>query len=379
MQRYARSFLRTFLTYFLWVFVVVQAFFGLALTVAVVTSRPYIPLSAFAVGFPDAVLTLLPVSLPFTVLVAGLLFVREVRSHGGFLSIQLAGRDPRPLHWPLLVFGVVLSLGMAMLHQSVLPMALWHTTHVVKTTASTTEALATRLARKPRFLSGYTASFGAVEEGRMRDFVMTSNAQDEEPLAVTAREAEIGLVDDGAVLEVRLTEGRYLRLGEQNEVKTNLRFGKLVLSLDAERLSLPSKRGLIPLKYYTDHELSLLPGQLVRLLRGGQIPSERRRARVAAVQSVRLLRFQSAALPLFVLLLVVMYLGVHAEGVRRYWLVGTFCMLLLLQQILIDARVDKKGPLDPTWLVLLPSAQAVLGLLAAPWLLRERKAAHAAG
>jgi len=127
----SRYFLAVFLTGFAWVLLLVHLFIALASLVGFLARYPFVPVATLVARLPDLVLLHLPISLPFSVLLGGILFSERIREHRGFLGIQLAGRDPRRYQAPILLVGVVLCALLFWLNTRVLPQVRFEAKHLV--------------------------------------------------------------------------------------------------------------------------------------------------------------------------------------------------------------------------------------------------------
>lgn len=363
----SRQLLGVFLSRFLWTLVLVLLFAALSSLLGFLTRYPYVPLTAIVASLPDFVLLLLPFALPFSALLGGCLFAARVRRHQGFLWIQLMGRDPRRYQVPILVFGGLVSLGLWGLSAAVLPHAQYRSGRLHSVVRDAPLELALRLVEEPRFFPGYRVDYEAVEDEALTGFSLVSRGR-AEPVAVTGARAELRRTEDGAFLELKLHEGRILRLEESGELDLNLAFDRLRIRFDVDRMAGPGKQGILDLKYYTDSEMDRLPAQARVLGRHGIPVGRTRKARIALVPAVRTIRLQTALMPFLFVWLVVLFLGVHLPGGagRRTAVVVVFCLAVLLTELLLlEIRARKPPPIRP-WVVLLPTIQVAAVTLA--WL-----------
>src|SRR5689334_19913652 len=105
----ARTFFAQFAGRFAWAFVFVQLFLGLCSLLVFSAGYPSVSPRILAASIPDILLLILPLSFTISCLGGGLLFFEEIRRAEGFLTIELAGRDPRRLQVSIVAFGLALS------------------------------------------------------------------------------------------------------------------------------------------------------------------------------------------------------------------------------------------------------------------------------
>jgi lipopolysaccharide export LptBFGC system permease protein LptF len=373
MRIYSLHFLGTFLRRFVWVFIFIKVFLGLCAFFAFLPKHPYVPLTRVIAGVPDLALALLPVSLPFSLVLAVVLFIEDVRRQQGFLWIQLAGRDPRLFQTGIIAFGALASLGLWGFNASVLPKIQFHSNYVLTRPEDTMVSLALRMEREPELLQGLQMDFRFEEGARLADFSLVS-ADEGAHMIVTAASAVPDLDDEGGHFGLELSRGRLLKADVKGGLATNLRFDKFRLRFDALKLFGADKKRILNPVFYTNRELSLLPETARLQERSGLLLSKRQKRRIKAIPQVVAARVQSAMNPFLFTLVAVVLLGSHAQvGSRRRTVVfaGFLILCLLPQQLVFEARAENGG-LPGVWAAFLPTIE-VAALLALGLLLNSIK------
>jgi hypothetical protein len=372
-MRLARHFLAIFLGRFAWVFGVVELFLALCALLVFSAAYPYVAPEKMLAAVPDMLLLLLPLTLAFSSLVAGLLLVQAVRRAQGFLTIELAGRDPRALMVPILVFGVALSAANLWLLTCVLPNVDYALERIAGAFVKSAPMTALRAARDGGMIRGLDVSFESADESGVGELALVG---EDRSTVVTARRGTFDLVDEGRSLELAARDGRLIhRDGER--LAGNLSFETLRVRFDAERLAGRSKAELLELRYYTNAELERLPALASFRLHHGLRVWDRELARLKAVPAIRAARLGAAATPLLVLALVVAFLCVHAPGSERQRaiLVTAACLLVVIPQPALVLSLVGDDRTIPAWVAYLPFAEVGAALLGALLVRAARRAA----
>jgi len=377
LRAYTLIFLSLFLEAFLPVFLVVHAFLALCLAIASIGRLPELPVSVLMAGVPNLLLPLLPTTIAFTAVVAGVLFTERLRAADALLLIASSGRDPRRYTTGVLAAVGAMCVLLFWLTSSVIPVARYEVRRIGHAFRDDPAGLAVRLARDTELVPGFRASFGRRDGDTLSDFSLVAENPGT-PLAVTADRVRCEVIEDGRFLRMDLSDGRLLRADRLGNFVLNLSFARFRLLFDTDLFLGKPKEYLLDAKYYTSEELDRLPEQISFLSRRGILLPERRRARMEGLGAVRWCRIQSSITPLLLLVLLLAFLGteVPTGRARRIKLVLLVSLLLVLpEQLVLSARARKHG-LDPAWLAFLPTLQIALVLLGtAVWTrLRRREA-----
>jgi hypothetical protein len=374
---FARHFLAIFLGKLARVFIVVELFLGACSVLAFSATYPYVGWRQQVEVVPDLLLLSMPLCLSFSVLGAGLLAIEEIRRAQGFLAVELAGRDPRWLLWPVLGAGLLGSLACLWLFGSVLPNVEHRLELVATSFVRDAPLLALRAVRDGALFRGFELRFERVDEESVSEIgIVAENRQ----LAITAKRGAFDVVEDGRTLQLVLTDGRLLRIEPSGELLDDVRFERLTVLIDAERFAGRAKTDLLPLEYYTDVELSRLP-DLADLRMHHGLPLLRFQAdRLAGIAGLRSARVAASLTPFLELLLVVVFLGMHVErrpGLRAAAVAAGCLVLLVPQQVLVLDAASVDGSTRP-WLAWIPTAEvaAILAGAALAHRLASRRSAR---
>ncbi|MCA8973612.1 MAG: LptF/LptG family permease [Planctomycetes bacterium] len=348
MRLFTRSCLGYFLRRFAWVFALVHSFLALAGLLGLLASFPYVPLPRLLGSLPEALLLALPVSMPLSVLAAGVMFCGDLGRRQGWLWLQAAGGRTSQVTWPIHVFVLLISVVLLWLECEVVPHAAYRARFVIDALQENPQTIALRLGRKQSFLRGFKVGFADEVDGALTDFGLWTDVEESGTVLVRAERARIGLVAGGRDLELRLENGRYLAIDPTGRLTDNLRFAQLRMTMDAHRLSVRSKGEILDLTYYSEGELSRLPQQASLLRDKAVAIGDRQRARLRAIDTVRALRLGSAALPWLLLVLALVPASVVGQGSRRRTSIAVVICgaVLLIQQVTLETLAAKHGVLS---------------------------------
>ena len=376
LSRYGLLFLRTFLGWFCWCFACLQVFLAVSVVVPLLIAHPYMPLGRLVAQCPDVLIPVLPLSLPFAMVLAGLLASAQIRRSQGYLWCRLAGRSPRLLHGPIVLFAVLLCGGLGWAEAAAIPNAVYRVRFELADVALSSDALALRMKHRPEWLPGLHMTFEEGEGSRFKEVALVSR-RSTRPFAVMAADATMAVSPGGERLVVSCDDGWLLGLDEDGAIGWDADFEHLELTLDAKTLTARSKRTLLDLKYYTDEELGRLGVQRHKLRASGVALKKRQERRVRAVPRVRWLRTQSALVPFLVILLYVVLLGgVVAQGLRWRQIAFVVASLLLIgQQLILSSMVGARGPSTPMPILMAPVLEVVTLVAVVLWMERRQEGA----
>jgi len=365
---YARHFLRLFLVRFAWVFLILEVFLGLCAILVYLWNYPYLPPLHIIRAFPDLMLLLLPLSLSFSSLIAGILFVSEVRRHQGFLRIRLAGRNPTGFQLPVLVFGAAVSLALLWLNTAVLPVVHFNLRHPDIESEEVRFTIPTLMARQEKMFSRMQVWFEKLEGEELRRFAMCSTRKNAS-FVVTADRARFRLTGAPPLLEVELRGGRLLEVKRsgrpEDTLKENMLFDLFRGKVDTKGLLYRLKTDILHLRFYTNRELDRLPEQ-GRILRSrGLSLSPAQKKNLEAIPFIKAARLQLALAPFLFLVVVVFLGGQHLSRPRlRTALLSMGCLCVFLPQAFFFVqRPIRRDSFSTAWSALLPLAELFLYLL----------------
>jgi hypothetical protein len=365
----SRTLLLTFLVPFLWSFLFLQLFLSLSSLLIFFWLFPYLSPKTILPFLPDHCLVALPITISAAVMYGGLTYVARVRRSGGFLQAALAGGHPALCQMPLVLFGLLLTLGLWWHTAQVLPQVQYRSRYPRVDPALLDLSLPGFLAGRGSPLQGLDLHVAGKKGGRLSGLELTGCDQ-RGALALAAAEARFTLAGDPLELALELTGGRLLALDEAGAITRNLRFGKLSARLDARRMVARPKSEMLHLRYYTNQELDRLPEQKKLNLSRGLRITDKQEKRLAQVPCIKLARVQLALTPLFFILAIVLLLGRYPggrPGTRRVLLV-IGCLGLFFPLAVYGVHMPLETEIDSPWAAFLPLAGAVSFLSFTSWL-----------
>lgn len=361
---YSRYFLKIFIRKSVGVFILVQLFVALCVLLDLLPRYPNV---IFAYGLsilPDLIIVYLPRSLPFAIVLGAILSMEYIRKQNGFLWIQIAGHDPRRYQFGVLIIGLLISIALWWLNADIIPKVKYSTLQSLSSLKESPRSLALLLAEKPNLFKGFLVNFDSITKNELTDFSLISTKKND-PMVMTARSANLELINEGSFLELKANKGRFLKLGDDGKMESNLRFDKFSIRFDANRLFEHSKTKIISLKYYTNEELTRLPELAQYRQQRGIMLSEQQKGRLNGIFQVRAIRLQFAITPFLFCIIVVVFLGVYIteNPFLRTVMVVTFCLMFILPQQIILEQMARRAKLPDTWYAFLPTLEIMLVLL----------------
>lgn len=343
------------------VFVGLHAFAAVAVGAALPAGAPHLAWEHVARLVPDALLGLLPVTLPVCVWAAAVWVTVEAARDGLHQDLTLAGRSRAVVQVPLLV--VALGMGGVLWWAStrVLPRAAVSLESEVAALAADPLALAAQLRDDPTRLGGLDVEFDGADRDGLRG-VRAAAMGGSGGVALVADRVGLDAATTGGLT---LDRGRLLVLTDAGAARHDLLFDRLRLDPGSAAERGPDLRRVPDLRYFTDGDLERLPAHRRHLRRRGVHLGRPARRRVVRAGQVRLARVQGVLLVPLAVLVPWLCLGRGDERlVRRLGVSGLLFLgvLLPLQLGLLSQARDGALPVD--LLTLAPTGLVVLGVCA---------------